>query len=399
MCPVGLAGLIEAYRDPHALYDQAREQGGICYDPASKCWLVTDYAAVRRILGDSRFSSRLEWATRSNPRGGRPSFIESAIRRQILFSDGEDHERVQDAIVREATRRGNSIRPLIREIADRLLQPAKVRGRLDLVKDFSAPFGTETISLIMGIPLAGDRNRDELQHWSNTFGAVTSGYFHVQVQEIDQLGAFFRDLVRGRAANPSDDLIQTLIRDQVFEDEEDLVINCMMIFGAGRITGQKVLGDGVPKLIPEWSRWREMHRANPAISRRLAEEMLRMVTPTRHLARFATEPVDLAEDFPGEYRMREGERVILFLESANRDETVFATPHTLVADRQPNPHVAFGHGAHRCPGAGLARIELQIALDALFDTFEELAPDPSAKPEWDPNPNLGGHVSFPCVCA
>lgn len=397
-CPVGLAGLIEAYRDPHSLYEAARSAGGICFDPASRCWLVTDYAAVRRVLGDPRFSSALEQGGRSAPQGSRPSFVESAIRRQILFSDGEDHERVQDAIVRESTRRGHSIRPLIREIADRLLAPAKARGRLDLVKDFSAPFAVEVISLIMGVPLDSDRTRDELQQWSTTFGAVTSGYFRVRVQEIDRLGAFFRALVRGRAANPSDDLVQTLIRDRVFDDEEDLVINCMMIFGAGRATSQKVLGDGVLKLLPEWARWRELHRENPAVSRRLAEELLRMVTPTRHLARFATEAVDLSDDGAGAHRIQAGERVILFLESANRDACVFADPHALVADRQPNPHLAFGFGAHRCPGAGLARIEVQVALDALLETFESLAEEPSAHPEWDPNPNLGGHQSFPCVC-
>ena len=397
-CPIGLSGLVGAYRDPHALYDQARARGGICFDPVGKCWLVTDYAAVRRILGDPRFSSELDRGSRNAPQGGRPSFIQSAIARQILLSDGPDHERVQDAIVRESTRRGHLIRPLIRRIADRLLEPARARGRMDLVKEFSAPFAAESISLIMGIPLDDDRRRDELQQWSNTFGAVTSGYFRVRVQDIDRLGAFFRDLVRRRGTDPSDDLIQTLIRDEVFEDEEDLVINCMMIFGAGRVTSQKVLGDGVAKLLPEWARWREMHRENPGGSRRLAEELLRAVTPTRHLARYAVEAVDLSDEFPGDVRIGEGDRVILFLEAANRDGCVFHDPHTLVADRQPNPHVAFGFGSHRCPGAGLARIEIQVALDALFEAFEELRPDPSAGPEWDPNPNLGGYLSYPCVC-
>jgi|GEM_PF-1577585 len=397
-CPVGLTGLVEAYRDPHALYDAARAAGGVCFDPASKCWLITGHAAVRRILGDPRFSSELERGSRGAPASARPSFAESAIKRQILFSDGEDHERVQDAIVRESTRRGHSIRPLIRGIADRLLEPARARGRLDLVKDFSAPFAAEVISLIMGIPLADDRERDELRQWSNTFGAVTSGYFRVRVKEIDRLGDFFRSLVRARKARPTDDLIQTLIDDGVFGDEEDLVVNCMMIFGAGRVTSQKVLGDGIPRLLPEWGRWREMHRGTPGMSRRLAEELLRAVTPTRHLARTALETVDLSDDLPGGPRIGAGERVILFLEAANRDECVFAAPHAIEAERQPNPHLAFGFGSHRCPGAGLARIELQAALDALFEAFEELRPDPSGAPEWDPNPNLGGYQSFPCVC-
>lgn len=151
-----------------------------------------------------------------------------------------------------------------RQIADRLLEPARVRGRMDLVREFSAPLAAEAISLVMGISLDDDRQRDQ-QQWSNTFGAVTSGYFRVRVQEIDRLGAFFRDLIRSRKTHPSDDLIQTLIRDGVFEDEEDLVINCMVIFGVGRITTQKVLGDGIPKLLPEWARWWDLHRENPGM--------------------------------------------------------------------------------------------------------------------------------------
>lgn len=392
-----LSDLVQAYRDPHSLYDAARKQGGICFDPVSKCWLITDHLAVRRILGDARFSSDLRHGSRHAPQTSRPSFIEAAIKRQILFSDGEDHERVQGVILRESTRRGHSIRPLIRQLADRLLEPARLRGGMDLVREFAAPFASEAISLIMGIPLDDDRQRDQLQQWSNTFGNVTSGYFRVRVQEIEQLGAFFRDLIRSRKTDPSDDLIQTLILDAIFDDEEDLVINCMMVFGAGRVTTQKLLGDGVPKLLPEWARWRDLNRENPSTSRRLAEELLRAVTPTRHLARYAVETVDLSDEFPGDHRIREGERVILFLEAANRDGCIFASPHSIVVDRHPNPHVAFGFGPHRCPGAGLARIEIQVALDALFEAFEELRPDPSTPPAWDPNPNLGGYQSFPCV--
>lgn len=67
-------------------------------------------------------------------------------------------------------------------------------------------------------------------------------------------------------------------------------------------------------------------------------------------------------------------------------------------ERQPNPHVAFGHGPHRCPGASIARAEIKTALEELFETFTDLRPHPSIQPVWDPNPNLGGYTSYLCVC-
>jgi pimeloyl-[acyl-carrier protein] synthase len=219
------------------------------------------------------------------------------------------------------------------------------------------------------------------------------------MQEIVQLGDYFRGLVAAKRAAPSDDLIGAFLRDGVFEDEDDLVINSMMAFAAGRVTTQKLLGDGVPLLLPEWTRWREGWREGPTLSRRLTEDLLRVVTPTRYLARHATEDVDLSEDAPKAHRIRKGDKVIIFLEAANRDPHVFPESHALVPERQPNPHIAFGYGAHKCPGAGIARLEIQIALEALLSTFTELRPHPSIPPTWDPNPNLGGMTSFRCLCA
>jgi pimeloyl-[acyl-carrier protein] synthase len=173
----------------------------------------------------------------------------------------------------------------------------------------------------------------------------------------------------------------------------------MAAFAAGRVTTQKLIGDGVPMLFPEWGTWREMVAANPGVSRRLTEELLRMVTPTRYLGRHATEDVDLSGEWGSGHLIRTGQRVVLFLEAANRDPARFPDPHQLEWERQPNPHLAFGHGAHRCPGASIARAEIQIALETLLATFETLGPNPSAPPVWDPNPNLGGYRSFPCLCS
>lgn len=167
----------------------------------------------------------------------------------------------------------------------------------------------------------------------------------------------------------------------------------MMIFGAGRVTTRKVLSNGLPLLLPEWQRWRSQ-RADASFTRRAAEELLRVVTPTRYLLRCATEDVDLSSAFPGDHLIYEGEKIILFLEAANRDPDVFARPDLFDPDRDSNRQLSFGFGSHYCPGAKLARLEIQIALDLLFEVFPELRAEPSAEPRWNANPNLGGLASF-----
>lgn len=394
-----MAAMLGAYRAPHALYDRARARDGLAFDPLGNCWLVTDHRAVRSILEDRRFTSDLRFASGGRARPARRSFIQDVVEKQIVFSDGADQHGAQRVILQESARKMNELSGSIRELAQRLLQPLRARGELDLVGDFALPYALETVCKVFGLPLDDPGRLASLASWSNTMADLTSGYLNIRIQEIALFGDYFRELVAARRSSPSDDLVSSFLGAGTFEQDEDLVINCMAAFAAGRVTTQKLIGDGVPMLFPEWAAWREMVAANPGMSRRLTEELLRMVTPTRYLGRHATEDVDLSGEWGPGHLIRAGQRVVLFLEAANRDPARFPDPHELKWERQPNPHLAFGHGAHRCPGASIARAEIQIALETLLATFETLGPNPSAPPVWDPNPNLGGYRSYPCLCS
>jgi cytochrome P450 len=395
----GMAALLAAYKTPHELYDRARARDGVAFDPLGKCWLVTDHRAVRSILDDRRFTSDLRFAGTGKPRVARRSFLQDVVEKQIIFSDGADQQSAQRVILQESARKMHSLAGDIRELAVRLLEPARARGELDLVTDFALPYALETVCRVFGLPLDDPARLADLARWSSTVADLTSGYLNIRMQEITMFGNWFRELVAARRAAPSDDLVSAFLQAKTFEGEEELVVNCMAAFAAGRVTAQKLIGDGVPMLFPKWSTWRRMVAENPGTSRRLTEELLRIVTPTRYLGRHATEDVDLSDEWGPGHVIRTGERVILFLEAANRDPVRFPDPHELKWERQPNPHVAFGHGPHRCPGASIARLEIQVALETLLATFETLGPNPAAPPAWDPNPNLGGYRSYPCLCS
>jgi pimeloyl-[acyl-carrier protein] synthase len=397
--PATLKELTEAYTSPHGVYDALRERDRIVFDPASKCWLVTGHEAVRRILSDERFVSDVALAVPQPPRSMRRSFIMDAVQKQIIFTDGPKQAKAQRAVLVELARRSDSLVAPLAAAARTLAERARERREMDLLADFAVPYSMEAISMILGLPALEPAEMERLERWSTTFANVTSGYLHGNVEEIAHLGEYFRARLAARGGTPSDDLIGAFLRDGGLDDEEDVVIQCMMAFAAGRVTTQKLLGAGLPLLLPAWGEWRERVRANPGALRRLTDELLRVVTPTRYVARYAAADVpadDGAADGPV---IRRGERVVLFLEAANRDSRAFSDPHALFAERQPNPHLAFGFGPHRCPGASVARIEIQVAIQALLETLVELRPHPSAPPTWEPNPNLGGYASYPCLCA
>lgn len=397
--PPTLKGVVEGYTDPHGLYDALRRRDAVSFDPESRCWLVTGQAAVRSILSDPRFVSDAAVANPNPRRPTRRSFLSDAVQKQVIFTDGPKQARVQRAVLVELSRRSDSLVAPLRAAALELAERARARGGLDLVTDFAIPYSLTAITLVLGLPREDAATTERLERWSTTFANVTSGYLEVDMEEILHLGDYFRAQVAARRGTEGDDLVGAFLRDAGLDDDDEVAIQCMMAYAAGRVTTQKLLGNGIPLLLPAWGEWRRRTRENPASTRRLTEELLRIVTPTRYVARYAAEDLVLGDGDGGGHALRRGERVILFLEAANRDPDAFAEPHALHADRQPNPHVAFGFGAHRCPGASIARVEIQGALQALLETLAELRPHPSVPPAWEPNPNLGGYASYRCLCA
>lgn len=395
---ITVQGLVNGYTDPHGLYDTLRERDRVSFDPVGRCWLVTGHGATRKILSDGRFVSDVSLAqTQARRSPPRRSFAIESIQKQIIFTDGPKQLKVQKAVLVELSRRSDALRAPLRASALALAERARARGRVDLVKEFSIPFTMEAISMILGLPAMSEEELARLERWSTTYADMTSGYLRMEMDEIVSLGDYFRAQVAARGGTPSDDLIGAFMREGGLEDEE-IVIQSMMAFAAGRVTTQKALGNGIPLLLEGWESWRAAVLANPASARRLTDELLRVVTPTRFVARFAAEDVTLAEA-DGGHTIHRGDKLVVFLQAANRDPRAFACPHDLDADRQPNPHLAFGYGSHRCPGASIARIEIQTALHALLETLTELRPDPASAPTWEPNPNLGGYASYRCLCA
>ena len=389
-----LSNLIRSHQNPHQLYTALRAHDPIYYDAVSQSWLVTGHAEIVSLLEDLRFSSALTPGGAS-PRRSKLSFFETAINKQIIFTDDEIHRRVQQLVLRLLAEQTEDLPSSIRDLARALIDKLRSPADFDLVNDFADPFSALVISQLLGVPTDDLLALRQLAQWSDTHGNVTSGYLHVDLEDIDRLGESFRKLLTDKRNRPGQDLISLFEGEpQLFDDDDELIANCLMVFGAGRMTTRKLLSQGIPLLLPRWQRWREAGESDASLTKHMTEELLRLITPTRYVSRHATADIDLSEKFPGSHLIRRHEKIMLFLEAGNRDPAVFPDPDRIDPYRRPNRHLTFGFGPHYCPGAKLARLEIQIALDLLLTTFAELRPDPSITPAWNPNPNLGGYASY-----
>jgi cytochrome P450 len=378
------------YTSPHEYYNALRSHDSIYFDASSQCWLVTGHKDVCNILDNPRFSSGL---------GESANIVMASIRKQMVFMDGAEHLRVQGVMLRPLAQLAKEMPKEIRRFARSVIEMKKQDGEMDMVSDYASLISLMTIARVLGIPTGDHEHLLQLEKWSDTFGDVTSGYFQGDMKDMEnirKLEDYFRGLITEKKRKPAGDLLSSFIASEnVFPTEEDLVANCMMVFAAGRLTTKKLIGNSFPYLFAHWEKIQKEYKTNPQrLAKVLGEELLRFITPTRYLMRLAVEDVDLTPENPGKHVIRKGERLLLFLEAANYDPELFSQPEEFDSLRRPNKHIAFGFGKHQCPGATIARLEIQIALEILLSLFE-IYPKPGTVPTWNPNPNLGGYSSYP----
>jgi cytochrome P450 len=407
------ASLQEHYRAPHAHYDALRAFDPVYYDRTARSWLVTGRKAITRVLADHRFVSHLPGAPLSlDPTGQAMPSLRSLIAGQLLFFTGAAHTRahaaVQGALGTLLNTQGMH-RYIAGIIGERLSQ-AKASGEMEVVADLAWPVAGYTSAHILGLPVdQGDLLR-QWSEWSTAFTDRTSGFGQAPTLPIYQLQHAFLELIARRrgersaasAAAPLPDgaldlLDALLAAPESFPHDQFVATNMQMLFSAGRVTSQKAIAEGVRRLSMEpglWQRLRSQAPSDTKLASRLADEWLRLITPTRFLKRWASEDVDLSGEFPGPHLIRRGQEVVLYLEAGNRDPQEFTAPHLCDPQRRPNRHIAFGYGPHLCPGAGLARLELRLVIEALLAQLDHLAPLGGVDELYEPNPNLGGVRSY-----
>jgi cytochrome P450 len=384
--------------DPFPLYRRLREEAPVCevaMPDGQTAWLVTRYDDVAAVLKDDRFSKD-RFRTLSREQMKRQPWIPGVFKplfRNMLDVDAPDHTRLRALVQKAFTpRRVDEMEPRIRLLADELLGAVK-GGRMDLIRDFALPLPATVIAEMLGVP-AKDRHR--FHRWSNTIVSLNWSTWDLikGIPAVWRFLRYIRKLVRLRRAEPADDLITALVQAEEQGEklnEDELVAMIFLLLVAGHETTVNLIGNGTLALLQNADQWERL-RCEPALIKPAVEELLRYASPLDTATeRYAREDVTLAG-----VTIPQGSLVYAGIASANRDETQFHDADALDVARDPNRHLSFGLGIHFCLGAPLARIEGQIAFNALLQHTRQMhLAVPAESLKWRRGVVLRGMASLP----
>jgi len=331
-------------------------------------WLITGYEAVRQALADTRFSNRQDLGIIHVPfpTPGMPEQTEPSPQTPGLFisMDPPDHTRLRRKLTGAFTvKRMKALEEGVIEITERQLDElAKLTPPVDLVSEFALPVPSLVICEMLGVPYA-DRE---------TFQVNSSKFMEREVSLEDKMAAYMAinnylaELVIGKRAEPVDDLLSDLARDEDLSIEE-LVGMAFLLLLAGHETTANMLALGTFALLEHPDQLAEL-RANPELIGDAVEELLRYLAVGDIFFRYAAEDIE----FFGE-TIRAGSSVILSLLAGNHDPERYEHPDTLDVHRNARGHLSFGHGIHQCLGQQLARIEMRAGFEGLLRRFPTLS--------------------------
>ena len=359
--------------NPYPTYWLLRRFRPALHIPRYRLWIVACYDDVKRVLSDhSVFSSdfsRLMSASSGGPR----------VRASLIAADPPVHTTLRHLVSRAFTPRVvANLEPRVTEIAHGLLDEVDQRGRFDLIGDFAYPLPVIVIAEMLGVP---PEDRAQFKIWSERLTRSADRFFTgdetprqpaadgLPPEMVDDLAPYFRGIIARRRAEPCDDLISRLIAAEIDGErltEREVVAFCSLLLIAGNVTTTNLIGNAM-RLLLQHPAALERLRADPSLIPGALEEVLRHRSPVQFMFRVAARETEIQGR-----RVEAGDRIVALIGSANRDERRFPAAHRFDITRDPNPHIAFGHGVHYCLGAPLARLEGRVALTTLLERMRRL---------------------------
>jgi cytochrome P450 len=384
--------------DPYPVFARMRQADPVFSQPGidgkTLIWFVTRYDDVQAVLQDDQRYVRDQALAVPPEQAAQMDMFQRMLNDNMLNRDGADHRRLRNLCSLAFTpARVRALRPAIQAIADELLDAAEPRGQMDLVADYAFPLPTIVISNLLGVP---PEDRERFKLWSNAFVAPS-----ITPEEQARTGALLKEFVdylgalfERRRAEPRDDLISALLTAEAAGDQlsqTELFGTVILLIVAGHETTVSLIGNAALALLRDPAAASRL-RAEPKRMPAAVEEFLRYDSPVeRALTRWVAQDTEL-----GGQHLKRGDLIIAVIGSANRDSEHFVDAERLDVDRRLARHLAFGHGAHYCLGAPLARLEGEIALNTLLRRLPGLRLDGAeAELQWRLVPMFRGLAALP----
>lgn len=331
-------------------------------------WLVTRYDDARHVLSSPAFGRDARHAGIADADVARVTTVDITAQ-TMVGTDPPDHTRLRRFVYRVFTpRRIERLRPGTERIADRLVDAMVEQGPpADLFETFGLALPVEVICDLLGVPSA---DRPRFTAWTNTL-TESDGHSPEEVlASVTEMNEYLAEQADLRTRHPTDDLTGALVRARVEGDRlslDEMVNLLRTLLAAGHDTTASQIPNFVYLLLRNGDYEKLSDR--PDLVPAAVEELLRYVPL---LAQGSFPRFVLEETEVGGVKLHRGDQVLVELSAANRDGSVFPDPETLEIARADNPHLAFGFGLHRCVGASLARMELQVALATLTRRLPDL---------------------------
>lgn len=387
----------ETRANPQAVYEQMRQKDpiwkGIGPITGNSFWFFVRYDDAVTILKDQRFvkdpnNLPVQFAKKFIPENSNPMW--AAVNRHMLNLDAPDHTRLRALVHKAFTpKRIRDLEPRIEAIAHDLLDKMAQKENGNLIDDFAFLLPITVIAEMLGVE---QERREDFRRWTRIvlFGMDEQ----TSLAAVMEFVQYMNELIALRQQQEFDDILGALVRVKEGEDKLDQMELLSMIFlllVAGHETTVNLIGNGTLALLQNPEQMKLLQNELSLMPKAI-EELLRyngpVETPT---SRWASEDIEISGCV-----IPAGDFVLPSLLAANRDPDIFTNPNVLDITRDPNPHIAFGHGIHYCLGAPLARLEGQIAMKALLERFPNLRLNaPVESLQWSENILLHGMLAMP----
>ena len=384
------------YDDPFPTYRNLREHAPVKRLPDGAVFL-SRYADVLTVYQDTAtFSS--DKKQEFGPKYGVTSRLFRHHTTSLVFNDAPYHTRVRRTIMGALVPKALApLEPKLERLADRLLDEAVGREKIDAIADFAGAIPVEVIGDLLDVPMA---DRAPLRGWSLAIlGALepvlSAEAFARGEAALGEFHTYLSDLVaerRRRPGDPEHDVLTRLIQSEGEPlTEHELIENCVFLLNAGHETTTNLIGNAI-ELFARFGDARARLARDEHLIRSAIEEVLRYESSNQLGNRITTREVEIAGE-----RLAAGTFVTLGIGAANRDPDAFADPDRFDIARHPNRHLAFAAGPHQCAGMNLARMEGRIAIARFLARFPSY--ELSGQPERNHRARFRGFARLPVKLA
>ncbi|WP_433223675.1 cytochrome P450 [Microtetraspora malaysiensis] len=369
---------------PWRMFDVLREEAPVHWqdegDHGSGFWSITRHADIVRVDRDAETFTSMKFVNLEEV-----DERQATIRRSLLETDGPRHSVLRRIMQREFTPRAVAgYEVFLRGLTARTLDAALAKGTFDFVKEVSADFPINVLAKMLDVP---EDDTQQLIDWGNRIiGNTDPDYADVLLHSAEsekyrdlpfrspasiEVFEYGRELARQRRGGDGTDLVSKLVNgtpsDGVPLSPNDFDNYFLLLVVAGNETTRHAISHTMRALIdhPEQA---EKLRQDLSLMPNAVEEFLRWASPVYHFRRTATRDVEMHGQ-----KIAEGDKVVMWFGSGNRDDRVFDSPYTFDVTRQNNDHITFGKGSpHFCLGNALARLEIRVMFEELLPRLADI---------------------------